>query len=115
MHKLEHHVRLDLEATSPRALAVLRPQTRRAIADAAGFQRRRMKDIDQIGRTCAKADVTSETVRQCWRIRAQIDPELGIFLAEPDGRGPRFQFQNAERAEYGFVKARRRGKVTYRN
>ena len=25
LHKLEHHVRADLEASSPRALAVLRP------------------------------------------------------------------------------------------
>src|SRR5690242_6020318 len=85
----------------------MRPQSRRAVGCGARIERRGMERIDLGSRFCAKADMAAALRRNLRHLRAQIDPEFGIALAEADGARACDQQRKAERRQRAFVKARR--------
>src|SRR3569833_1201926 len=76
---------------------------------------RRVEGVDQIGRACAEAHMCA-AVRRCrLQVTTQVDPELGILLAEADGGRALLQRGEAERAEHGLVETRRGGEIAHGN
>ena len=69
------------------AHAIVRAQARRAVGAASGIQRRGMECIDLAGRFRPKTDMDAALRRDRRHTGAQIDPELGIALAETDRAG----------------------------
>src|SRR3569623_3627197 len=72
-----------------------------------------MESVDQFGRARAQGHMRAAVRRRRLRVSAQIDPELGILLAETDGGGTFFERRHAERAAHGYVEARRGGEIAH--
>src|SRR5262249_12960328 len=87
------------------ALAMLRAKARRAIGAAVGRKRRYMEGIDQLGRAHAQAHVGAAVVWDRRHRGTQVEPELGIFLAEADGVWSRLELGVADRAQHRFIEA----------
>src|SRR4051812_37491565 len=86
---------------------VVRPQPGFAIRSAAVRKRRGMERVDHLGRAGAQANVRAVVRRQRFHIGTRIEPELGIFLTEANGRAANLQWFVADGAEHGLVEAHR--------
>src|SRR5258707_6342910 len=82
------------------------PHPRRTVGAATGLERRRMERFDLKGRFCPKADMGAALRRDRRHAGTPIDPELGIVLAETDGRRTRHQPRQPERRQRRFIEAR---------
>src|SRR3954451_4193935 len=66
-------------------LAVLRSQSRRAIARAAGGERRGMERVDELDRAHTKPHMRTAIAGDGRHRGSQVDPKLRVRLAETDG------------------------------
>ena len=83
----------------------MRPQARRAIRTAAGFQRRFVKRINFSNRFRTKTDMAAAVRRTRRHAGTQVDPEFRLGFAETDGGGPCHNPGKAERRQCRFIKA----------
>jgi hypothetical protein len=83
---------------------MLRPQAGRAVARATRGKRSPVKRVNHVCRAGAKTYM-SPTWGYC-SLSTQIDPELRIFLAKPNGCRPDFEFTERDGREQRFIEAR---------
>src|SRR4051794_16555993 len=87
-------------------VAVLRSQSRRAIARAASGERRGMERVDQFDRAHAQPHMRTAIAGDGRHGGSQVDPKLRVSLAEADGRRAGLELRVADRAQHDLVEAR---------
>jgi hypothetical protein len=90
----------------------VRAQAGTAIGQATGCQRGGMKCVNVTRGFRPKTNMRAAAATDLSHIGAEIDPELGIALAETDRGRPRYQTRKSERRQGLLIKARGSFEVT---
>jgi len=106
---------IAIAITDEGGVVALAPQPRRAVARAAGGQGGAVECLDGVTSRRAQRDMGAAIVFRRGDARPMIEPELGIFLAEADGRCSHHELGIAERRQNALIKSRAGGKVAHRN
>src|SRR5690349_4281402 len=74
-----------------------------------------MARVNHLGRAHAQADVRAVLWPQWLHVGPRVEPELGILLAEANGRAAHHEQLITDGAKHCLVKARRTRQITHRD